>query len=326
MKAALLVEPGKVVIDDVPEPQPARGEVKVSVGGVGLCGSDLSVFTGRWEAPGYPWIMGHEAFGVIEAVGPDVSPGRRGQTVVVEPNAACFACDQCAAGRTSACSGRQSVGMNRPGALAEYLVVPSEFAWAVGDLPATDLVCVEPTTVVMAALRRLKTPIPDEALVVGVGAQGLTMTLALMERGVAVHTHDLNADRVAFAAELGAVPTPIGDRRFSLVVDTVGSPASMEGALDHVEVGGTVLGLGLDSRQLGLSAQTLVRQQLTLQGSLTYDHPTDFKVTIAMVADGRFAPGRIITDEYPLDDAHMAFERSSSARGKTWINVTGRQD
>ncbi len=322
MKAALLVEPGTIVIDEVPDPEPGPGEVRIAVGGVGLCGSDMSVFSGRWKAPAYPWIMGHEAFGVVEAVGPGVPPERVGQTVVVEPNASCFTCEQCIRGWTSACVRRQSVGMNRPGALAERLVVPGRLAWSMPELPAADLVCVEPTTVVLAALRRLEAPLPDAALVVGLGGQGLVMSLALLARGVAVSAEDLNRDRVAFAVGLGARPMASDDgRRFDFVVDSVGSPASMAVALGRVEVGGTLLCLGLDSRPLDLSAQTLVRHQLTLRGSLTYDHPVDFEASTALIGSGRFAPGRIVSDEYPLAAAQRAFERSGSVRGKSWIRV-----
>lgn len=324
MRAALLVEPKRIVIDDVPDPEPGPGEVMIAVGGVGLCGSDLSVFSGRWKAPDYPWIMGHEAFGVIEAIGPGVPSERIGQTVVVEPNVVCFACERCIRGLTSACAERQSVGMNRPGALAERLVVPSEFAWSIPDLPAADLVCVEPTTVVLAALRRLRMPLPESALVVGVGAQGLTMSLALIERGVTTFITDINPDRIALATDLGAIPAASDDsRRFSLIVDTAGAPSSMAMALDRAEPGGTVLCLGLDSRPLELSSQLLVRRQLTLQGSLTYDHPDDFEAAIDAIVTGRLEPGRIVTNEYPLEQAQAAFDRSGSAAGKTWIRVAG---
>jgi alcohol dehydrogenase/L-iditol 2-dehydrogenase len=324
MKAALLVEPNTIVMDDVPDPEPGPGDVMIAVGGVGLCGSDLSVFSGRWKAPAYPWIMGHEAFGVIEGLGPEVPSERLGQTVVVEPNVACFACERCRRGLTSACAERQSVGMNRPGALAERVVVPSQFAWTVPELPVTDLVCVEPTTVVLAALRRLRTPLPDSALVVGVGAQGLTMTLALMERGVTTFVTDINPNRVALAAELGAMRSGTDDARaFGLIVDAAGGPSSMKLALDRAEPGATVLCLGLDSRPLELTTQTLVRRQLTLQGSLTYDHPGDFEVAIDAIVGGRLEPGRIVTDEHPLEDAQSAFDRSGSAAGKTWIRIAG---
>ena len=182
---------------------------------------------------------------------------------------------------------------------------------------------IEPATVVLAALRRLKVaPLPDAALVVGVGAQGLMMSLVLMDRDVIVYADDVNPGRVAFAADLGAlVATDHSTGRFQLVVDTVGSPASMASALDHVEVGGALLCLGLDARPAELAAQTLVRRQMTLQGSLTYDHPADFEGTISLIAQGGFAPGRIVTDEYPLDQTQQAFEGSESARGKTWVRV-----
>ena len=320
MRAALLVEPGRVVVDEVPDPEPGPDEVRIAVGGVGLCGSDHSVFSGRWEVRSYPWIMGHEAFGVIDSVGPGVSDERVGESVVVEPNVACFECDVCHGGLTSACRGRQSLGMNRPGALADQIVVSSRFAWPAPHASARDLVCVEPATVANAALRRLRAPLPKSALVVGAGAQGLTMSLTLINRGLEVHTHDINEHRVEFAAELGAGAVTKG-ATFGLVVDTVGTPASMETAMEHLAPAGTVICLGLDSRPLGLTSQTLVRSQATVQGSLTYDHPIDFAATLEELAARRIEPGRVVTDEYPLSETQTAFDNSASTRGKTWINV-----
>jgi alcohol dehydrogenase/L-iditol 2-dehydrogenase len=268
--------------------------------------------------------MGHEAFGTIEAVGEHVPAERLGETVVVEPNAVCVACEQCRRGRTSACLARQSVGMNRPGALAESLVVPSRFAWAVDSgMKPRDLVCVEPLSVVQAALRRHHEPLPDAALVVGVGPQGLLMSLALLDRGVEVRVHDINPDRVAFAARLGARAARLDDAEspFDLVVDTVGSPASTEVALARLQVGGTLLFLGLDDRPFELSARAIVRGQMVLRGSLTYDHPIDFESTVAFVASGQIGPGRIVTEEHPLEDVQRAFEQNAAASGKTWIRV-----
>lgn len=323
MKAALLVAPGRIAVGEFPDPELGPDDVRIAVGGVGLCGSDASVFSGRWSTPTLPWIMGHEACGTIEAVGQRVSGARIGEAVVVEPNVVCFECDQCLQGRTSACLRRQSVGMNRQGALAERLVVPSRFAWPVERVAPVDLVCVEPLTVVEAALRRLGAPPPDPVLVIGCGPQGLLMCHALLRRGIGMEVHDINAGRVAFAAELGARPldTEATERRFHLVVDTVGAPSSVEMALSRLEIGGTLLVLGLDGTPFELTAQRLVRRQLVLRGSLTYDHPDDFQRTVAAVRAGGLLPGRIVTDEYSLDDAQLAFERGADTRGKTWIRV-----
>lgn len=326
MRAALLVKPGTIEIDDVPEPEIGPDDVRVAVGGVGLCGSDLSVFSGRWIAPSYPWIMGHEAFGTIEGVGERVPRSRLGETVVIEPNVACFVCPQCERGRTSACVQRQSVGMNRAGALAERVVVPSAFAWRITGRDATDLVCVEPLAVVEAALRRLGAPLPASSLVVAVGPQGLLMSLSMSRRGVLVYADDLNPDRVAFAATIGASALRVeGDEQhFDLVVDTVGTPASIERALSRVEIGGTLLVLGLDSRPFELSAQALVRRQLVIRGSLTYDHPIDFQAAVDLVQAGHVSPGQVVSNEFSLEEAQLAFESSGSAPGKTWISVGPR--
>ena len=86
-------------------------------------------------------------------------------------------------------------------------------------------------------------------------------------------------------------------------------------------IGGTILVLGLDATPIALTAQTIVRRQLTIRGSLTYDHPDDFASTVARVQGGVVAPGRVITDEVPLAEAPRAFRDSGSARGKTWIRV-----
>ena len=187
--------------------------------------------------------------------------------------------------------------------------------------------CVEPTTVVMAALRRLGPPLPPSALVVGVGAQGLLMSVSLLERGVTVHGYDVNQGRIAFAEGLGVRPANVGEQRerFDLVVDTVGSPASVDVATDGLEVGGTLLFLGLDDRPLRLTAQGVVRGQMVLRGSLTYDHPSDFEASVARI-EGGFRPGRVISDEYPLEDVQSAFDHTAASVGKTWIRVGGRAE
>ena len=324
MKAALLVEPGRIVVGDVPSPTPGPGEVRVAVVGVGLCGSDMSVFRGAWEAPTHPWIMGHEAFGTIDGVGQGVPETRLGETVVIEPNIVCGTCDPCRRGRTSACTRRQSVGMNRPGAIAEWVVVPTQHAWRVTAGSAEDLVCVEPMTVVETALRRLRAPVPDSALVIGVGAQGSLMGLALRRHGSEVVVSDVNPERTSFAVGLGAVALEeVGaDRRFELVVDTAGTPPAVELAFARAEIGGTIIELSLEGRPFELTARSLVRGQVTLQGSLTYDHPRDFADTVSRLEDGSVRSGRIVTDEFSLDDSQRAFERAPSAPGKTWIRVS----
>ena len=323
MRAALLVEPGRIEIGEVAEPEAGPGEVRIRVGGVGLCGSDFSVFTGKWPAPRYPWIGGHEAFGIVESVGDRISASRIGETVVVEPNAPCGRCTQCLRGRTSACQDRRSLGMNRPGAIAEMVVVPTENAWRVTPTDPAHLVCLEPLTVAEAALRRHPRPMPEAALVVGVGVQGLVMCLALLRRGVDTFVTDVNPDRVTFATALGArsLDAAGADRRFDLIVDTAGVPEAIGLAVDRVEFGGTIIEISLESQPFELTARAIVRRQLELRGSLTYDHPHDFESSVMLLESGAVLPGRIVTNEYAIEDAQSALERFPAARGKSWIRV-----
>jgi alcohol dehydrogenase/L-iditol 2-dehydrogenase len=186
-----------------------------------------------------------------------------------------------------------------------------------------DLVCVEPLTVVEAALRRLGADPPPETLIVGSGAQGLLMAVALRRRGVRVHVLDPNAERVAFAIErLEAHDAALdAEREFELVIDTAGVPESMALAVGRAAVGATIVELGLARRPLELTAETLVRRQLVLRGSLTYDHPHDFRAAVILVASGAVAPGRVVSDVHPLAEAQRAFESAPSAPGKTWIRL-----
>jgi alcohol dehydrogenase/L-iditol 2-dehydrogenase len=321
--AALLLEPGRVVVDTVPAPAVGVGEVRVAVGGVGLCGSDLALFHGNRPVPGYPWIMGHEAFGTIESVGAGVPEARMGERVVIEPNIPCRECPECRRGLTSGCRRRLSVGMNRQGALAELVTVPAHLAWPIQVATPADLVCVEPLAVVETALRRLPDPLPPEALVIGAGAQGLLMTLALQRRSVGVVVSDVNRDRVAFAtARLGATALGIeDDRSFELIVDTAGVTAAMAQAVRLGEVGATILELGLDGQAIDLSAETLVRRQLVLRGSLTYDHPHDFRHAVGLVETNALTPGLVVREGWPLSEAQRAFEAAAGVPGKLWVRT-----
>ena len=154
MKAAVLTCVGELAIEaGWPEPEPGRGEVVVALTGVGVCGSDLAVWSGSREVD-FPWIVGHEGTGTIVEVGAGVSRDRIGDRVVIEPNYPCGACDGCLRGRTAMCLRRQSVGLNIPGLLRERAAVPAQFAWTVPDgLADQDLVCVEPMTVALHATR-----------------------------------------------------------------------------------------------------------------------------------------------------------------------------
>ncbi|MFY9671226.1 MAG: alcohol dehydrogenase catalytic domain-containing protein [Trebonia sp.] len=311
------------VVDGWPEPAAGAGQVIVQVRGVGICGSDLALLAGRRKPPALPWVPGHETFGVIVATGQDIDPGRVGERVVIEPNVPCFECPACAAGRTSACPRRQILGFNAPGTLAERVVVPAGLAWPV---PRTwtdqDAVCAEPLAVAQAAIRRSGASAGMRCLVVGAGSQGMLLCLALAAMGAVPFVLEPHPGRLEVAASLGARPASAQDDGFQLAFETSGLAAAFAEAVRRTAGGGGIVAIGMSSEPLGLTSQTLVSRQLTVLGSLIYDHPGDFAMTMRADLDG-LRPGRVLRACYPLDDAPSAFAAAREVPGKTWIRVGG---
>ena len=315
------------MVTDWPEPEPGPGEVLVQVRGVGICGSDLALHAGRRQPPSFPWVVGHETFGEIAATGPGVDRGRAGQRVVVEPNIPCGTCPACRAGRTSACPHRKILGFSVPGTLAERIVAPAAFAWPVpDDWGDGDAVCAEPLAVAFAAVRRavaaLAAAAPpagaDRCLVIGAGSQGTLTCVALASAGISPAVLEPHLGRQGLAMELGARPAGPGETGFGLVFETSGAPEALAEAVDRVARGGLVVLMGLNSQPVSIVTQRLVQRQLTLLGSLIYDHPGDFAEVTSKHGPGA---GRVLRACYPMAEAEAAFRDAGHVPGKTWIRV-----
>jgi threonine dehydrogenase-like Zn-dependent dehydrogenase len=307
------------VADGLPEPVPGSGQVVVRVRDVGICGSDLSLISGARRAPAYPWIPGHEATGEIVAGGPGVDPGRTGQRVVIEPNYPCLRCPVCRDGLTSMCQNRVLVGFTAAGLLADYVAVPEQFAWPVPDgWTDADAVCVEPLTVAQAAIRRSGDKPGGDCLVIGAGSQGALLCVALIARGITPHVLEPDEGRRALAVSLGATAAGPGDTGFGTVYETSGAEAALNEAIARSAPGATIILIGLGNPTPRTDAGLVVRRQLTLRGSLIYDHPGDFAATLGLT---NLSPGTVLRARYPLDEAAEAFRAARNVPGKTWIQL-----
>ncbi|GAB2957244.1 alcohol dehydrogenase catalytic domain-containing protein [Amycolatopsis acidiphila] len=319
MRAVVLTEPEELRLVDLPEPDCGPHEVLVRMRGLGLCGSDLAVYTGSRPVDA-PWLMGHEGVGEIVAVGGAVEDRQVGQQVAIEPNYCCGRCPACCAGFTSACPNRVIVGMNHPGLLAEYVAVPAAFTWpAAATVAIEDLVCTEALTVARSAIRRSGVGPGDRCLVVGAGSQGLLLCLALQELGATAFVQEPHEGRVELARSFGAAPVA-GDDGFDFLFETSGVPQALHDGLGRVAPGGTALLVGISTRPLELTSADLVYRQITLRGSLIYDHPADFDDTVAVLDRGAITPGKVLQARFDLTEAAEAFASVRSVAGKSWIS------
>lgn len=323
MRAIVLVGPGRVdVVEDWPEPDPDPHDVVVHMRGVGLCGSDLTVFRGQRAVPTLPWVMGHEGGGDIVAVGAGVTERRVGQRVAIEPNYCCLDCGSCHAGYTSACTRRVVVGMNYPGLLAERVAVPARFTWPVpADWADETLACVEPVAVARSAVRRSGVTPGERCLVVGAGSQGLFLCQALRAAGAVPVVVEPHPGRLALAQRVGAARDDPAET-FRFVFEAAGAAGAVQAALDRAGQGATIVLVGLSETPLPLTASQLVRRQLTLRGSLIYDHPADFPDTISALARGELDPAQVVQPDFPPERAAEAFARAGRVPGKPWLDLS----
>lgn len=321
MRAALLVGPRELqLVDDWPEPELSPEAVIVEMTGLGICGSDLAVWSGHRPPDSFPWIIGHEAIGRIVAIGEDVCDRAVGERVVVEPNYPCGICPSCRRGRTSTCINRLAVGINVPGLLRERAAVPADFAWpAPLGISDEDLLCAEPVAVAHSAVQTSGLAPGGRCLVVGAGAQGLFVCQLAAAIEATVSVIEPQSARLSLAQQLGATPAH-PDEEFPLVFETSGSGDGVLSALRLVEPGGTVILIGIPHNEIPVPIASLVRRQVHVVGSLIYDHPTGFEHTLKLLSGRGPNPGRILGEPFGFASAQEALSSAASFAGKSWIS------
>lgn len=322
--AVQLVGPGRLGQARVVAPRPGSGEVLVEITAVGLCGTDLAVRSGARPAPRLPWTVGHEGGGRVVATGSGVDPARVGEIVAIEPNIACGSCRFCADGRTSACTRRRSLGVNAPGILSGLVAVPAGYAHPLpaGLDPAVAervVACVEPWVVTRAALRRAAPRPGSRCLVVGAGSLGTLLCVTLRSAGHVPVVAEPHAGRRRRALDLGAEPFVPGGV-FGTIFETSGAPSAWSTALGAVDRAGTLLLVGQHDGPSEINTHDVVQKQVTVAGSLIYDHPDDFAAALAeLPAVADLLVGMLEPEPYPPERADQAFDAVAGAAGKVWI-------
>ncbi len=318
MKALVWTAPHEAELRSVDVPVAGEGDVLLAVRAAGVCGSDLHGYRGHSPVRVPPLILGHEV------VGEDPS----GAQCIVNPLVACGSCPSCARGTPNLCRKRGLLGLDRPGAFAEFVKVPRANLLALPDgMPPLLGTLVEPLATPINAFEGVGVGADSVVAVIGCGPIGLLSCYAAARAGSRlVVAYDLDRDRAeqagAFADVIGTGPDDVdaalreatGGLGADVVVDAVGVEPTWEAALAMVRPGGTVAEVGLGQAQGTASVGRIVRDGITWRGVYAYT-PEHFGHALELLRDD--PPSLQWTEAVRLEDGPAVLEMLSSGRGPT---------
>ena len=333
MKAIEITHSQELNIIDVEKPQ-ALGpeEVLLRLAYVGFCGSDLNTFMGRNGMALNPVIPGHEVGAVIEAVGANVPEGLRpGMTVTCNPYTNCGKCASCRNGRVNACQHNETLGVQRNGAMKEYIVLPWEKVIPAGLLTPKTCALVEPMSVGFHAVSRAQVTDIDVVLVIGCGMVGMGAVVRSAMRGATVVAADLDDSKLELAREMGAAYTintkteDVHQRLLDItggfgpdvVIEAVGSTPTYQMAVDEVAFTGRVVCIGYAKAEVSFETKYFVQKELDIRGSRNA-MPQDFRAVIHYLERGTCPIDKLITRVIQPEEALDTMQWWSQNPGKVF--------
>ena len=319
MRAVLYDGPGSFRVTEVPTPVPGSFEVLIEVAQVGLCGTDLHIHHGDFNAR-FPLIPGHEMVGRVVEIGAEVTRVAVGEQVTVNPNIACGRCPYCLAGRPILCADLKGLGSNGDGFFAEFVCVAETLAFSVEGLAPDVAVFTEPAACAMHGLETLQVRPGSTVLVLGAGATGQLLAQLVASGGASSvtvagpvpfqldtaralgATHTVEITRGEPDANLAALRDAAGGDGYDIVVEATGAVEVGNICVPLTRNGGTVLVYGVTraEERLSIAPFDLFRREITIKGS--FAEISSFGAAIAALRAGRVRTDGIITHRFPLEE------------------------
>ena len=325
MRALVKQEPGPgLVMTDVPEPEIGINDVLIKVDRTGICGTDLHIFDwNAWaqETVPIPLVIGHEFVGEITEVGSNVSDFHPGDVVSGEGHVVCGRCRNCMAGRRHLCAFAKGIGVDRPGAFADYISLPMTNVWHHDPSIDRDVAAIfDPFG--NAVHTALQFPVLGEDVVItGAGPIGL-MAAAVVRHAGARHVviTDVNPYRLELARKMGVtvavdvressladVQAKLGMKEgFDVGLEASGKPAALHEMLANLSHGAKVALLGIPDEPFDVDWKTVIFDQLTLKGVYGRQmYETWYMMTVMLQSGLDISP--VITHRFPVERFEEAF-------------------
>lgn len=335
MKATFIHGPRDIRVADVPDSEPRPGEALVAVTAVGICGSDLHTYLlgniGGIAAE-QPLTLGHEAGGVIVALGPALpaDEGHEGQTlrvgqrVAIDPATPCLHCEFCEVGQYHLCTRLKFMGLYPdPGALIERKIHPARSLIPVPNgISDISIALLEPLGVALHAIRLARIQVGEDVLVIGCGGIGLLIVrLARLAGARHIFAADRYSWRLDMAANYGAdrlidvdktevvaeVMRQTNKRGVDVALEAAWVKHTASQCVDAARHGGRVVIVGIpEEDEIAFRASSARRKEITVYNSRRMNHVYD--ATIALAAGGQVNLDPLATHRYTLDQTQQAFE------------------
>jgi len=280
MLTVVCEKPGLLRVETRPTPERAKGDVLIRVRRVGVCGTDLHIFTGNQPYLQYPRVMGHELSGNVEAAD-DEAGFAKGDAVFVMPYLSCGVCIACRNGKTNCCVNIQTLGVHCDGAMAEYLSVPAQFVRKAEGVTLDQAAMVEFLAIGAHAVRRAEVRSTQRVLVVGAGPIGMAAMIFATLRGATVTALDSRADRlrlctkdIGVAAAVVVGPDDVGELSaltdgefYDVVFDATGNAAAMRRGFEFIAHGGKYVLISIVKDNISFSDPEFHKREATLLAS-----------------------------------------------------------
>ena len=339
MKALVKAEakPG-LSLREVPIPAIGINDVLIRVDRAGICGTDLHIY--KWDdwaqkTIPVPMVVGHEFVGEIVEVGSNVHDFFPGDIVSAEGHVVCGRCRNCLAGRRHLCKDTQGIGVNRPGAFAEFIAVPMTNVWHHNHNIDRDVAAIfDPFG--NAVHTALSFPVlGEDVLITGAGPIGIIAAAVARHAGARyVVVTDLNDYRLDLAKKMGATLTlnvrsgtladvqkQLGLKEgFDVGLEMSGSPAAFRSMIDNMCHGGKIAMLGIPSEQIAIDWNKVVFNMLTIKGIYGREmYETWYKMTVMLESGLDIRP--VITHRFHYADFEQGFAAMQSGQsGKVILN------
>jgi threonine dehydrogenase-like Zn-dependent dehydrogenase len=336
MKALVIKKPGEVTIEEIPEPLNDNELLLLKVRMVGFCGSDLNSFRGNNPLVNFPRIPGHEVAATIVTGSKSDGALAAGVNVTMSPYTNCGRCASCLRQRPNACEFNQTLGVQRDGAMTEFITMPAGKLYP-SKLSLKELCIVEPLTVGFHAVTRARVTADDTVAVLGCGGVGLGAISASHFAGAQTIAIDVDDDKLKLASKAGAThminttTSPLhsrlldctGGRGPDVVIEAIGLPHTFRAAVEEVAFSGRVVYIGWTKEVVSYQTRLFVLKELDILGSRNA-LPDDFRGVIRMLEEHRFPIEDAVTSVVPIQHAPELLREWSEHPGrftKIMVNV-----